>query len=189
MSLTRGQVAWAVCWGRTPEQPVLDQLRYLKQLGIPFEDGAQGKGRGNRLTYTFYDLMDAAVAMEALRWGIPARLLKHLVERRPAIRKAYLKCFKNIPEAAYADLAALKPTTQTTVFENDVYIFFQGRFSSSPGDTDIVDTTNLSPTAAEVALNHFMHGPDVTAISLRRLIVPMMLLAAKAPYIPTGPKT
>ncbi|WP_158886642.1 hypothetical protein [Rhodanobacter sp. L36] len=188
-ALTRGQVAWTVCRGQTPEQSVLDQLRYLKQIGIPFADGAQEKGRGNRVTYSFYDLMDVAVAFEALRRGVPARLLKHLVERRPIMRKAYRDCFKSIPEAAYEDRQALEARHQTTLYQNDIYISFKGRFSPRPGDTQIVDSNHVSPEVLEHLLDQLIHGPDTTTIALMPLMIPIMVYAAKAPYTPTGPKS
>ncbi|WP_158886333.1 hypothetical protein [Rhodanobacter sp. L36] len=187
-ALTRGQVAWTVCRGQTPEQSVLDQLRYLKQIGIPFAGGAQEKGRGNRVTYSFYDLMDVAVAFEALRRNVPARLLKHLVERRTVIRKAYRDCFKGIPEVAYADRRALKARHQTTLYQHDFYISFEGRFSSRPGDTQIVDPNHLSSEALEDLLDQLMNGSNTTTIALTPLMIPMVVYAEKAPYTPTGPK-
>jgi len=36
LSLTHGQVAWALARGEPPAALLIDQLRYLRQLGVPF---------------------------------------------------------------------------------------------------------------------------------------------------------
>jgi hypothetical protein len=36
LNLTHGQVAWALARGAPPAALLLDQLRYLRQLGVPF---------------------------------------------------------------------------------------------------------------------------------------------------------
>ena len=43
-SLTLGQVAWALARGQRPSDQLIDQLRYLRQLGVPFSKAELGAG-------------------------------------------------------------------------------------------------------------------------------------------------
>jgi hypothetical protein len=44
LSLTHGQVAWALARGQPPSDQLIDQLRYLRQLGVPFSKAELGAG-------------------------------------------------------------------------------------------------------------------------------------------------
>ena len=58
LSLTHGQVAWALARGQQPSDQLIDQLRYLRQLGVPFSKHELGGGRGNRIRYGFDQLIE-----------------------------------------------------------------------------------------------------------------------------------
>jgi len=63
LSLTHGQVAWALARGQPPTALLLDQLRYLRQLGVPFSKSELGGGRGNRIHYGFDHLIELGGAV------------------------------------------------------------------------------------------------------------------------------
>jgi hypothetical protein len=44
-------VAWALARGQPPSDQLIDQLRYLRQLGVPFSKAELGAGSGNRIRY------------------------------------------------------------------------------------------------------------------------------------------
>ena len=58
MSLSHGQVLWALARGRQPEATMVDEVRYLRQLGVPFRPAELGRGRGNRLRYRYEHLIE-----------------------------------------------------------------------------------------------------------------------------------
>src|SRR4249919_2094262 len=89
LALSHGQVLWCLAGGKEPLPPLPDQVRYLRQLLIPFEESEMGQGRGVRLSYGFYHLIEVGIAHEGLRRRIEPRLLKMLVDERAGFRRAY----------------------------------------------------------------------------------------------------
>src|ERR1700732_3703192 len=73
LSLTHGQVAWVLARGQQPSALLLDQLRYLRQLGVPFSKEELGGGSGNRIRYGFDHLIELGGALVGLARGMAAR--------------------------------------------------------------------------------------------------------------------
>jgi hypothetical protein len=73
LHLTHGQVAWTLARGLPPSRALLDQLRYLRQLGVPFPKDELGGGRGHRIWYGFDQLIELGVAVFGLRRGMAPR--------------------------------------------------------------------------------------------------------------------
>jgi hypothetical protein len=44
-----------------------NDIRYLRQLGVPHSEEAVGAGRGNRIFYGFEELIECGVALYAIR--------------------------------------------------------------------------------------------------------------------------
>src|SRR5260370_39439402 len=90
LSLTHGQVAWVLSRGLTPTAEVFDQIRYLRQLGVPFTKQELGMGRGNRIRYGFDHLIELGVALFGLRRGMaPREVAALLLQHRDELRQCY----------------------------------------------------------------------------------------------------
>src|SRR4051794_38383229 len=88
LSLSHGQVAWALARGMPPSRQLLDQLRYLRQLGVPFRESELGTGRGYRVRYGFDQLIELGVALFGLRRGMtPREVADLLVGNRARLRR------------------------------------------------------------------------------------------------------
>jgi hypothetical protein len=73
----------ALSRGQQPSALLLDQLRYLRQLGVPFSKEELGGGRGNRIRYGFDHLIELGVALFGLQGGMaPREVVRILVEHR-----------------------------------------------------------------------------------------------------------
>jgi hypothetical protein len=99
-ALTHGQVAWAISNGMPPSRHRLDELRYLRQLGIPFVKAELGGGRGNPLRYDYDHLIETGVAHFGMNRGLRPRELTILVEDRNSLRPMYRRAFREQPETA-----------------------------------------------------------------------------------------
>ena len=90
LSLTHGQVAWALARGQPPSAQLIDQLRYLRQLGVPFSKAELGGGSGHRLRYGFDHLIELGVAVFGLERGMrPREIARILVDHRAELRRCY----------------------------------------------------------------------------------------------------
>src|SRR5229473_2796401 len=92
LELSHGQVLWALASGRSPDQRLIDEVRYLRQLGVPFRSSELGRGRGNRLRYRYEHLLELGVAVFALHRGLkPREIAQFLVPKRRDLRELYTK--------------------------------------------------------------------------------------------------
>src|SRR6201984_2193537 len=101
LSLTHGQVAWALARGQPPSDQLIDQLRYLRQLGVPFSTAELGAGSGNRIRYRFDHLIELGVAVFGLERGMrPREIARILVDHRAELRRCYRDTVAALPECA-----------------------------------------------------------------------------------------
>ena len=103
LSLTHGQLAWVVALGQFLPPPrwrhLMAQLRYLRQLGIPFREAQRGKGRGHRIRYSYDELMEVAVGLYALRQDVrPHVIAKILLRNRARLRRVYREALAERPQ-------------------------------------------------------------------------------------------
>src|SRR6516164_2236093 len=102
LSLTHGQVAWALARGEPPSAQLIDQLRYLRQLGVPFSKAEPGSGSGNRLRYGFDHLIELGVGVFGLERGMrPREIAQILVDHRAELRRCYRDTVAALPESAF----------------------------------------------------------------------------------------
>src|ERR1700732_206299 len=102
LSLTHGQVAWVLARGQQPSALLLDQLRYLRQLGVPFSKKELGGGRGNRIRYGFDHLIELGVALFGLQRGMaPRAVVRILVEHRVELRRCYRDTVADLDTSAF----------------------------------------------------------------------------------------
>ena len=101
INLSHGQVLWTLSRGTLPDSRLVDQVRYLRLLGVPFRKAELGKGRGNRLLYRYEHLIELGVGVWALERGMkPQEVAKFLIGQRKSLRQLYAKAFLEQPEQA-----------------------------------------------------------------------------------------
>jgi len=102
LSLTHGQVVWSLARGQPPSRQLLDQLRYLRQRGVPFCKQELGGGTGNRVHYGFDHLIELGVAVFGLQRGMtPREVAAILVPHRAEFRRLYRDVLATLPENAF----------------------------------------------------------------------------------------
>lgn len=98
LSLTHGQLLWAVSLGREPSEEVKDRVRYLRQLGIP-RPKPERIGKGHRLVYGFDDLALVGFGLLGLSEGFkPGALTEYLVDQRDGLLAAFRYVWTHLNE-------------------------------------------------------------------------------------------
>ena len=184
LALTHGQVMWCLAGGREPKPPLPHQVRYLRQLGIPFDESEKGQGKGVRLTYNFYEFIELGIAQEALRRGAAPRCLTMFVDDR--------KRFKNAYRQAYAELAGPSlyegdPRTRSG-YESEYLIRVRDRFSSKAGEIYLSRQPEGDLEWRFGDLVELFEGEELIVIQLKSLMASLLGLAAIAPDIKPGRK-
>ena len=99
LSLTQGQLLWALEHGREPGKLLKDQVRYLRQLGIPKNSADQVPGSGNRVRYDFHDLVELGLGVAALKHRFkPKDISAVLVDGREHMRNAIEMAWREMSE-------------------------------------------------------------------------------------------
>ena len=187
--LVHGQVAWAICNGQPPDAKTLDQLRYLRTLGVPFTEDELGIGRGNRLTYGYDHLIECGVAVWALRRGMkPRAVVEFLVGERTTLRKLYRRVLRDQPEGALEAPWVKSRGASVPTLANEYFIYlFKGykepgvRIEANTFDEAITFGAAFGDMVARV-------GHDVQPLCpLARLAIQLVARALVAPEPKRGP--
>lgn len=193
LALSRGQLAWALARGEAPSDLLLSQLRYLRQIGIPFADGERGAGRGHRITYDFHDLMETGVAYEALRLGVQPRLLQMLIDERSKYHAFFDFAYGEIKEAAWSSSwIRSKGREHPGMLHQELLIRTQDRFDQEPGNITIIGFDPDAPTYNLPFGTLVEEMPDQlprVVIPVKRLILELVTFATEAPATRPGPKS
>lgn len=191
LDLTHGQVAWAICDGQPPEQKTTDQLRYLRQLGVPFTEKELGVGRGHRLTYTYDHLIECGVAIWAMRRGIRPRLAaEFLVGDRPRLRKLYREALRQQPEGAL-DAPWIKSRGKIMpTHSKENFILLHKDFLDHSAHIDVMTLEEVVMFNAAMGDMVARTGQDVQPlVPLGRVAIQLVAWALEAPEVRTGPRT
>ncbi|MDB5409650.1 MAG: hypothetical protein JWL84_4562, partial [Rhodospirillales bacterium] len=101
LRLSHGQVLSIFSKVSLASDTMEDEIRYFRRLGVPFIESELGKGRGHRISYNFFHLVELAVALTALRHGMrPREAAKVLIERRARYRRLFRKEYIQQPQKA-----------------------------------------------------------------------------------------
>jgi hypothetical protein len=186
--LTHGQVAWALSEGLRPSRRLLDELRYLRQLGVPFETSERGKGRGNPLHYDYDHLLEVGVAQFATRRGLrPREVASFLVENRDALRPIYRQVFCDQPQAAIEEEWVTSRGRMVPFLADELFLRLHDRYSDSSGKIDILNQDEVSSILPLGALvERFPGGETRTLLPLTRLALQLVAWARCAPEIRPG---
>jgi hypothetical protein len=189
LTLTHGQVLQALSRGHTPEPRLIDQVRYLRLLGVPFRTSELGTGRGNRVQYHFEHLIELGVAVWAIERGMkPKEIAMILVERRTFLRKLYKKSFVNQPESAI-DAAWVKSRGRLVpLLGDELFLRLHDRYSEKPGRIEALGLDEVESLRDFLLLAEKYPGEKArTLLPLTRLTLELVAWAREAPLLKPGP--
>jgi hypothetical protein len=189
LSLTHGQVAWALARGQPPSDQLIDQLRYLRQLGVPFSKAELGAGSGNRIRYGFDHLIELGVAVFGLERGMrPREVAKILVDHRAEFRRLYRDTVAALPEDAFT-AEWVKSRGAVVPIINETFLRLNDRYSDRPGSFDLVPGDAFDAFRQLAMATERYPGGDVrTSLPITRLVTELVAWAREAPEIKPGRK-
>ncbi len=190
LSLTQGQLLWALEHGQEPGKLLKDQVRYLRQLGVPKNSANQVPGSGNRIRYDFHDLVELGLGVTALKHRFkPKDISAVLVDGRESMRQAIEIAWRDMSEEETGanwikSRGAIRPLRV-----DDFYLRLHERRTEKWGRVDIIGLEQVKPglevfTPVEI----FEDGEVKVLFPLQTLMLPWVAWALEAPPIRTGPK-
>lgn len=191
LSLSFGQVAWSLSFGEPPKQYLIDKLNYLRQLGIPFPRERRALGSGNRINYTYYDLVECGVAIYALKNGMkPADLLKVLAGDRENMHHIYEQALAKQPDACLTADWVKSKGKMGVMLGNDISLRLHDRYSETPLKVELKglnESKNQNLSALFDLVEHFDTSQE-RLVPLTKLAIQWVYWAQQAPAFKPGPK-
>jgi hypothetical protein len=190
LSLTHGQVAWVLSRGLTPTAEVFDQIRYLRQLGVPFTKEELGIGRGNRIRYGFDHLIELGVALFGLRRGMaPREVAALLVKHRDELRHCYRDTLARLPLEAFKAEWVKSRGALVPIMREEIFIRMHDRYSQNPGTFEVVQGGGFASLMQLNMIAEKYPGEEARMLlPLSRLILELVAWAREAPDIKPGRK-
>lgn len=190
LSLSHGQLLWALSLGKEPDRILKAQVRYLRLLGIPATGHDAAPGSGNALRYDFYDLVDLGVAVRALHLRCrPKDIAAVLVNNRDDFHRQVTEVWKEYPEGILSQSWVRRGLQFAPIFENFAFVRIHDRRSEKWGELDFawsgdehLQTDLLDP------IERFDDGESRALIPLTKLMAPWVAHALDAPELRRGPK-
>jgi hypothetical protein len=189
LTLSQGQVGWVLSLGQPAGKLLVDQMRYLRTLGVPFSAKELGGGRGNWLRSDYYQLTETGVAIAAIRRGMsPAEAAKVLVDNRAHLRALYKQAFLEQPEGALHAAWVKSRGREMAMLANHIDLRLHKRYSSTPGKIQtVVVPSNIPGVQVGDALEQF-DDETVALVPLSRLVLEWTAWALEAPELRPGPQ-
>jgi hypothetical protein len=189
LSLTHGQVAWALSLGTQPTKTTMDQIRYLRQLGIPFEQSELGTGRGNALRYDFAHFIELGVAFFGLRRGVrPRDVADYVIGNRKYLRDRYKRAFLDQPESALTQPWVRSRGAQVPGLVNEIFLRLHDRHAQEPGEIATPEQGEVENLRDMLGMVERYPGEKTrTLLPLTRLVLELVAWAQEAPEIKPGP--
>ena len=190
LSLTQGQLLWALEHGQEPGKLLKDQVRYLRQLGIPKNSADQVPGSGNRIRYDFHDLVELGLGVTALKRRFkPKDISAVLVDGRESMRQAIELAWREMSEEQISADWIKSRGSIVPLRMDDFYLRLHDRRSEAWGKVDIVLPANVSPELEVFTpIEIFEDGEVKVLFPLQTLMLPWVAWALEAPPLRTGPK-
>jgi hypothetical protein len=188
--LSYGQMAWAVCYGMSPDQRTRDQLRYLRALSIPETAIDRTPGSGNQLHYGFVDLVEVGLALTALGMGMrPADIAAVVVGQRADLRPIYTQSWLELPEAALAADWVKSRGKVGVLLQDEILIRVHDRHGAKAGTFDLMSSEDASEALPMFAPVERVVGQSPRRLlPLKRLMIQWVVWALEAPVIRPGRK-
>jgi hypothetical protein len=188
-SLSHGQALWAVSYGSPASQQVTDQVRRLRQLGIPFGTDDLGIGRGSRAKYRFDHLIELGLALFGLRRGLkPTEVASILIKNRSHLRRLFRQILEAQPEEALGAEWIKSQGHGVPIFADEVFVRLHDRYSEQPGKLDVLGPEETNPSGLFGLAEHYPGDRARTLVPLTRLILELIAWAKEAPETRPGPK-
>lgn len=168
---------------------MVDQLRYLRQLGVPFAKYELGGGRGNRVRYRYEHLIELGAALWGLERGMkPKEVVKFLIERRRYLRELYAKAFCEMPEATLRAPWVKSRGRLIPIMEREIFLRFHDRFSEAPGKIEMLGFDEIEDLRELFVTAEKYPGEKArTLLPLTRLVFELVAWALEAPEVKPGP--
>lgn len=191
LNLTHGQVLWALARGTPPEQRLIDQLRYLRLLGVPFRKSELGRGRGNRMRYGYEHLIELGVAVWALERGMkPGEVARFLIKQRKNLHSIYAKAFSDQPEQAIEAEWIKSRGRKVPLLANEIFLRLHDRYSETPGSIEQLNQPAIQSLKDLFMLAETYPGEKArTLLPLTRLALELVAWAQEAPEVAPGPRS
>ena len=190
LDLTHGQAAWILSHGESPSERTLDQLRYLRLLGVPFTTAERRRAAGNRLRYDYDHLLEAAVALFALRRGyIPKDVAIYLIKHRQDLRQSSRQVLRDLPETALHQAWVKSRGKMISVMRNEHFLRLHDRASDTPGIFELLGPQQVRCLADSFGLHERYPGEEARPLlPLTRVVLESVAWAQDVPEIKPGPK-
>jgi hypothetical protein len=196
LHLSAGQLLWVLNRGRPPDARLRNEVRYLRQLGVPHAEDEVSEGRGNRIFYRYEDLIELGVAIHAIRHGLkPRDAASILIKARPDFQDVYRKALEEMPEAALTAEWIKNRGTVGVLFENEIWLRLHDRYSQTPGKFDVASRkASHDPQENEIkklinlfgVSEQFDDGNERPLIPLTRIAIELTAWALEAPDVRPG---
>lgn len=188
LQLSSGQLLWALNRGRPPSPRLRNELRYLRQLGVPHAEDAVGEGRGNRLRYGYEELIEVGVAMDAIRRGMkPREAAQLLIRERPTFRTLFRQALEEQPEAALTSDWVKSRGKFIPMLSQDLQLRLHDRYTATPGTFQIIKADGDTAPADLFGMSEvFADGEQRVLIPLTRLALELLAWALEVPAIRPG---
>jgi len=195
LNLTHGQVAWALSSGQDPDQLTLDQLRYLRQLGVPFTPKEQGTGTGNPLTYDYDHYIETGVALYMVRRSMkPQDIAKVLITFRDDLRAQYREAFTVQSFRAIQAEWVKSHGRMIPMLIEERFLRLHDRYSDKPGSYEMVlphdsaDPKLLADQRLQIGdtVERYPGEDARTLVPISRLVLEFVAWAQEAPAIRAG---
>jgi len=185
LSLSHGQVLWALSHGMLASQDTVDQVRYLRLLGVPFGTDDLGVGSGKRISYRFEHLIELGLALFGLRRGLrPKDIVGMLTKNRAQLRRLYRQAFQEQPEGALKADWVKSRGRIAPLLGDEIFLRLHDRHSEAPGKFEVLGPDQAIP----LGFVELYPGEQTRMlVPLTRLVLELVAWAMEAPPTRPGP--
>lgn len=189
LSLTQGQLLWALGHGQDPAPLLKDQIRYLRQLGIPQTSNKNAPGSGNHIRYDFFDLVEMGIATKALHLRFrPKDIAAVIVSDQERFREKAAEVWRSFPEDILTRDWVKSRNRKRPVLGNLAIVRLHDRRSEQWGKLDFawIGDEDLNVDLLD-PIERFDDGQSRALIPLSVLMLPWVAWALEAPEPRRGP--
>lgn len=183
--LSFGQVLYAISGSEHPSPVLVDRLRYLRRLGIPFAPN-ESQGSGHRMSYTFDHLFECGLAIAAQDMLKPQEVQQIIVNHRADLRKVGRTTLANLGEGWASILHRYDPGG---AHDDRWRIVLTDRHDPDPCNFYLMGMGDRKPGALVTkAIHQLPQSAPITGrhIALKPLVASLVFRAMQAPETKPG---
>lgn len=190
LSLSHGQMLWALNLGRDPSGLMKDQVRYLRQLGIPSASAGGGQGSGNRLRYDTHDMIELGVALIGLKHRFrPRDIQEVLLKDRDELRANTILAWQGQPDDILEQGWVKNRNPPDMVIRPEVHLRLHDRRDTQVGRFEFLGSERAAPgDKIMVPVEVFEDGQIRLIIPVMLSCIPWIAWALEAPETRPGPQ-